>query len=190
MHHAAVPFEHAHAGFEQRPVTGLRYRSHDRQIAGTRHQQAHVDAVARRCDQRLHVRRDADEVRIGQPQRTLRHRSDQLIEAEDACGVRLRCDDADIDVACRRRILQPQMAQRWAKLLPDVGECLLEFQQGRAAHSDRAVAPYRRLVRGLAEPLGADAQAAKESDRAIGQQQLAVIAIEPSERGLPNWNGL
>ena len=93
MQHGPVPLEHADAALEQRPVPGTGDRPQRGNVGRPWHEQSHVHAVGRRRPQRLHVGRRACVIRVGEPQRFLRHRRDELIHAQQAGRVR----------ACRRR---------------------------------------------------------------------------------------
>ena len=101
VQHRAVPFEHAHAGFEQRPVSRPREQPDDGNVRGARHEQPDVDAIARRRAERLHVGRGAGKVRVRQPERVAGQRRDELIEAKQPGRVRHRRHDADGDVSGR-----------------------------------------------------------------------------------------
>ena len=85
VHHRAVPLEDPDAGFEQRAIAGLREPLHDRQVrTAAGHQQPDVDAVGGRRDQRLDVRRRANEIRVGDPEPLAGQGRDELVEAEQA----------------------------------------------------------------------------------------------------------
>ena len=99
--HRTVPFEDANSRFEQLAITRARHVLHYRQIgAAARHQQPHVDAVVCRGDERLHVRRGPDEIRVRDPEPLAGQRGDELIETEHPGGRRLRGNDAELVRAC------------------------------------------------------------------------------------------
>jgi hypothetical protein len=184
VQHRAVPFEYADTRFEQRPVARARQCVEQRQIARAGNQQPDVHAVEGCRAQRLHVRSEADEVGVGQPQSLPRHRRDQLVEAVKAGGVRHGGEHPQRRVARLGNLLglrQLLRGERRADRRPHLGKRLLDAGDAGSAHLDPGVAPRRDPLRGIAEPFAAHAQTCNEADAAVHREHLAMIAREPSQ---------
>ena len=183
VQHRAVPFEYLHAGFEQWTIAGARHLRDESQIARSRHEQPHVDAVARCRAQRLHVGRNADEVGIGEPQGFARHRSDEEIRAVYAGSLRRRRDHAQARRTDRRRHRDVDV-ERCAELRPAVRERAGDVGAGRSADRDARVAPGREAALCIAEPFLRKADAGDEADVAVDDEQFAMVAADPAERAV------
>ena len=184
VQHRAVPFEHPYAAFQKRAVTGPRHARYDREVARAGNEEPHVDAVARRRAQRLHVRRDAEEIRIREPQRARRHCGNELIEPVKTREVRERREHTQRNVSGRshvRRRRQVRGRERRSRHRPHLRERFLEIRDGRSLHFDPRIAPGFDAARRVSDPFSAHAQSAYITDGAVDRDQLAVIAREPAE---------
>ena len=188
VQHAAVPLEHPHARFQQRPVAGAGQRPQHRDVAGPGDQQAHVHAIAGGRTQRLHVGGDAHEVGVGQPQPL-------------AAPARRSADPVGTGPPGWAWWPPPAPARRppgrsawaWASSSSGMGAPVLA--QTRANASSRSATDGPRIsmpvsrqgsmpASGIAQPAGADTQAADEADLAVDGDGLAVIARHPAERAV------
>ena len=145
-----------------------------------------VHAIVGRRDERLHVRRRADEVRVGDPQPLPRDRRDELIQPEQARGRRLRADDAQRSVPAAGAAARAghSSSGKWrTSRSPDFGERRLDVRDGWSVDRDAGVAPgVEALVALAAPPHVGDAEPGDEADAAVHADHLAVIARHPSER--------
>src|SRR6185312_14947931 len=193
VHHLAAPLPDAHAVGKQPAVVAAREQRHPRVIVAARHEDAHIDAVSGRTVQRLDFGPGRREVRRGDPDRPPRRDRLDLKRARDAELERLAFDDADerrlvsrrIEVRAARR--PAQKAVRPAPLLlvhppPHVIECLRHVARRLAFDLHGGVAPPRAmLLENAGRPLAADADAARDTDNAVDDEQLAVIPRHRAE---------
>src|SRR6185312_4217514 len=148
-------------------------------------EQAHVDAILRRRAKCLHVCRHSGIVRIGQPECLARRSRDQLVETQQPGPPWLARDDA------HRRITRYRDAIASGELLgrnrradyrPHAAEGALDFGDRRTAHFHAGITPRRNAALWIAHPRIADAETGDESDPAIDDDALPVIAVDPAER--------
>ena len=131
-------------------------------------------------DQRADVRRHADEVRVGDPQRFARHRRDQLIELEHAGGRRHRRDDAQRDTSPHRAI-EPAagnslVGNATAGRRPRFRECGFDIRDGRAFDHHAGVALAFAAGLRIVAATRRRRTAADERDAPVDDEGLAVIA--------------
>ena len=164
-------------------------------VVAARHENAHVDAVARRAVERFDLRRRRREVRRRDPDRALGRDRLDLQRARDAQPQRLALDDAD---ERRRRAsagsrCAPRAARRRKRCEPRRSRplrrarhmCRTPATMSRAAGPSMRTAVSRQrdavaLVH-AGRPFAADADAAGDADRSVDDEQLAVIARDEPE---------
>ena len=162
-------------------------------IVAARHENANVDAVARRAVQRFDLGRRRREVRRRDPDRAARGDGLDLQRARDAKSKRLAFDDADERRHVRRGI-EMRAARRPSKkpvrsatlvavaAPPHVVERLDHVVRGGPLDLHGGVAPTRAmLLLHAGRPFASDADAAGDADRPVDDEQLAVIARNESE---------
>jgi hypothetical protein len=157
------------------------------QIARPRHEQPYVHAVVGGRFQRLHVLRDADEVRVREPQRLCRHGGDELVEAVESGDVGHGCEHAHHHVPAGRELLgiaDLVHRQRLTGHRPDVGERELDVGDRRPAHFEPGIAPGLDAALEAALPLAAHAKPAHVPDATVHRDHLPVVAREPGERAV------
>ena len=167
-------------------VAGARHRRQRRDVARARHQQAHVDAVARGRGERLHIRAGADEIRVGEPQVASRDRRDRQVEPIGARPVGHARDHAQRDVAGLGDLRADRRGSSGSSVSPATSQTCANARCSSATAGPSTSMPVSRhgssRCFGIAEPLLADAQARHEADAAVDGDRLAVVAREPRER--------
>lgn len=125
----------------------------------------------------------ADEVRVGQPQVLPCKAGDDEVEAVSARLVRLAGNHANPDVPGPHTGAvgySRNFGQRRATAgPPHIGERSNQFADCGTAQLDAGVAPRLERAARVSAPLGADAQATHETDRAVDDDRLPVVAREP-----------
>ncbi len=180
VQYARLVLEDAHAAAQHLPVKPTRGIAHPRMI-GQRsgHQEAHVDTAPRRSTQRLAKSAGGDEVRTHHPRAFASKfdAADHVIGNYRARGslTERHAPGSSADQSrIRMRFRQGEMS---SAAPPRPRKCLLPIRNHGTCNLDHLVAPGGAFAADAAELVGQSC-AAHESQAAIDQQQLAMIAQE------------
>ncbi len=171
-----------------------------RQVGSTRDQHSHIDTIASRRRQRFIHRRWREKVGVGNPDSLRCIRQQHLRQPIDPRATRQPRHHTQRCLGTRRVFLRLGHAgglrralhrffwsldtlwQRSARFLPCLRKGQAQLGGGWTSEADGCVSPRRQAPLGMSRPRIANAQPTDVSDLPVDAQDLAVIALEQSQR--------